>query len=248
MWSFIWHTLFFDPVYNALVFFVDVVPGGDIGLAIIFTTILVRLILLPLSLKASRTQQAMRELEPVLKEIQEKYKNAKEELGKKLLEAYAKAGVNPFSSILFLFIQIPIVIALYLSVYKGGGIALPAINVDLLYSFIPTPENVSMLFLGVLDIAAKSIPLALLAGITQYFHTAFILPKQEPRKKDAAPDFKDDFARSMQLQMRYVLPIIIVVVAYTTSAAIALYFVVGNILSILQELFIKRSREAAKNN
>jgi YidC/Oxa1 family membrane protein insertase len=245
MFSFIWHTFFFDPIYNALVFFVAIVPHGDVGLAIVFTTIVVRLILLPLSLKASRTQRAMRELEPLLKEIQEKYKNSREELGKKLLEAYSNAGVNPFSSILLLFIQIPIIIALYLSVWSGGGIALPAINTDLLYGFVPVPDVVSMLFLGLLDIAAKSLPLALLAGATQYLHTAFLLPKQEPRKKDAEPNFKEDFARSMQLQMRYVLPIVIVIVAYTTSAAIALYFTVSNIISIIQELFIKRTHKTA---
>lgn len=241
MFSFIWHTFFFDPVYNALVLFIDVVPGGDVGLAIVFTTILVRLILLPLSLKASRTQRAMRELEPVLKEIQEKYKDSREELGRKLLEAYGSAGVNPFSSILLLFIQIPIIISLYLSVYSGGGVPLPEINTALLYAFVPVPEQVSMLFLGLLNIAAQSIPLALLAGASQYIHTAFILPKPAPRAKDAVPSFKEDFARSMHLQMKYVLPIIIFIVAYSTSAAIALYFIVSNVISILQELFIKRT-------
>ena len=106
MWSFIWHTFFFDPVYNALVFFIDVVPGGDIGLAIIFTTILVRLVLLPLSLKASKTQQAVRELEPKLKEIQEKYKDAKEELGKKLLEAKKVLNSARFSRFFFASISL----------------------------------------------------------------------------------------------------------------------------------------------
>jgi len=58
MFSFIWHTFFFDPVYNGLVFFIDVVPGGDVGIAIILMTIVVKIILLPLSLKAARTQRA----------------------------------------------------------------------------------------------------------------------------------------------------------------------------------------------
>jgi YidC/Oxa1 family membrane protein insertase len=239
MFSWTWHTFFFDPVYNALVFFVDVVPYGDVGVAIIFTTIVVRVILLPLSLKAARTQYVMREIEPKLKELKEKFKDKREEQARAMMELYRKSGVNPFSSILLLFIQIPIIIALYLSVYSGGGIRLPEINTALLYSFIPSPEMVSMIFLGIIDVAGRSLPLAALAGITQYIHTNLSLPKQQPRDKDAEPNFKDDFARSMQLQMRYVMPILIFVVAYTISAAIALYFLVSNIISIGQEYIVR---------
>src|SRR3989344_1062856 len=123
-----WHTIFFDPIYNLLVYLIDIVPGGDVGVAIILVTIIVKVILLPLSLKAARTQLAMREIEPMLKELKEKYKDKREEYAKATMEAYKKAGVNPFSSIVLLFVQIPIIIALYLSVYKGGGVALPAIN------------------------------------------------------------------------------------------------------------------------
>lgn len=238
--SYIWHTFFFDPVYNILVFFIDTVPHGDIGLAIVFTTVVVKVLLLPLSLKAARTQHAMREIEPDLKEIQTKFKDKREEQARAMMELYKKAGVNPFSSILLLFIQIPIIIALYFSVYKGGGVPLPGINVELLYSFVPTPEEVSMFFLGMLDIAAKSLPLAFLAGLTQFIHTSLSLPKQKPREKDAEPNFKDDLARSMQLQMRYVMPVLIFFIAYSISAAIALYFTVGNIISIAQEFIVRK--------
>ncbi len=63
--SFIWHTFFFDPIYNSLIFFIDVVRGGDVGIAIILTVILVKVVLLPLSLKAIRTQIVMRDIEPM---------------------------------------------------------------------------------------------------------------------------------------------------------------------------------------
>ena len=62
MFSYIWHTFFFDPVYNILVFFIDVIPGGDVGLAIIATVIVVKLILLPVSIKAIQTQKIMKEI------------------------------------------------------------------------------------------------------------------------------------------------------------------------------------------
>lgn len=241
MFTYIWHTFFFDPIYNGLVFFIDVVPNGDVGLAIVGTTIVVKFLLLPLSIKAAKSQKLMRELEPKLKAVKEKFKDKREEQAKAIMDLYKEAGLNPLSSIFLLFIQIPIIIALYFSVYSGGGVALPAINIDLLYSFIPTPETANMIFLGIVDITKKSLPLALLAGITQFIHAQLSIPKSEP-KTSSEPDFKADFARSMQMQMRYVLPLVIFFVAYTISAAIALYFTVSNLMMIAQEYVIRRHK------
>ncbi len=237
--NFIWHTFFFDPIYNSLVFFIDVVRDGDVGVAIICTVVLVKTIILPISLKAARTQIAMREIEPKLADIKKKYKDQREVQAMKTMEIFREAKVNPFSSILLLFIQIPIVIALYFSVYSGGGIKLPDINTALLYSFIPTPEMVNMVFLGFMDITAKSLPLAAIAGFTQFIHTQLSLPSQKPRDPNAEPNFKDDFARSMHIQMKYVMPVLIFVVAYTISAAIALYFTVSNLMAIAQEYVVR---------
>ena len=242
MFSYIWHTFFFDPVYNGLVFFIDIIPGGDVGIAIICTTIVVKVILLPLSIKAAKTQVVMREIEPKLKKLREEIED-KQEQARAMMDIYKEAGVNPFASIFQLFLQIPIIIALYLSVYSGGGVALPDINTDLLYRFVPEPQTVSMLFFGFIDIAARSLPLAFLAGLTQFFHAQLSIPKPEPKKDGEAPDFKADFGRTMQTQMRYVMPAIIFVVAYTISAAIALYFTVSNLAAIAQELYIRKHRK-----
>lgn len=239
MFTFIWHTFFFDPIYNSLVFFIDIVRGGDVGVAIILTVILVKALLLPISLKAAHTQIMMREIEPKMAEIKEKYKDQREEQARKMLELYQEAKVNPFSSIILLFIQIPIVIALYLAVYKGGGVTLPEINTALLYSFIPVPETANMIFLGMIDIAAKSMPLALIAGITQFIHSNLAMPKLPPRDPNAAPNFKEDLSRSMNIQMRYVMPTIIFIAAYSISAAIALYFTISNITMIAQEYVVR---------
>jgi len=243
MWSTIWHSFFFDPIYNGLVFFIDIVPGGDVGMAIILITIVVKSLLLPLSIKAVKTQHGMRLIEPELKTLKEKFKDKREEQAKAMMELYRKAGINPFASIILLFIQIPVIISLYFSVARGGGVPLPAINIDLLYSFIPNPTTISMSFLGFIDIAARSLPLAALAGITQFIHARLAVPVSAPKEAGAAPNFKDDFARSMQVQMRYVMPVIIFVFAYTISAAIALYFTISNIMSIGQEFIVRRHKQ-----
>lgn len=242
MFSYIWHTFFFDPVYNTLVFFIDVFPGGDVGLAIVATVIVVKLALFKVSIKAVRTQKVLREIEPKLREIKEKHKDNREAYAHAMMDLYKESGINPFASILVMFIQIPFIIALYFSVMSGGGVALPDINVDLLYRFIPAPETVSMMMFGVFDIAAKSLPLALVAGFGQYLHTYYAMPALPPREPDAGPNFKDDLMRNMHLQMRYVMPLIIVVVAYALSAAIAIYFIVTSVMSLLQEWVVRKHR------
>ncbi len=241
MFSTIWHGIFFDPIYNTLVFFIDVIPGGDVGLAIVATTVIVKFVLLPLSVKAAKLQKFSREAEPKMKEIKEKYKDNREELARQTMALYKEAGISPFSSILLIFIQLPIVIALYFAVARGGGVMLPEINTALLYSFVPTPETVDMIFLGMTDITMKSLPLAILAGVAQYVHSYLSLPAPAPRS-DSGPSFKEDFQRSMHINMRYVLPVVIGVVAYTLSATVALYLAVSGLTAVAQEYFIRKHR------
>ena len=108
MFSYIWHTFFFDPVYNGLVFFIDIIPGGDVGLAIIATVIVVKTILLPLSIKAAKTQRVMREIEPKLREIKETHKDNREAQALAMMTVYREAGMNPFASLFLILLQIPI--------------------------------------------------------------------------------------------------------------------------------------------
>ena len=242
MFIYIWHTFFFDPVYNSLVFFIDILPKGDVGIAIILTVLLVKTILLPLSIKAVKTQKIMREIEPKLKEIKEKHKDDRQEQAQAMMEVYKKAGMNPLASIALIFVQLPIIIALYYSVSKGGGIALPDINVALLYSFVAEPITVTMNFLGMIDITGRSALLALGAGITQYIQVTLTMPAPPPKVDGAAPNLKEDFMRNMHVQIKYVMPVLIGVIAYTISAAIALYFFISNVVSIAQEYYIRKHR------
>jgi len=243
MFKDIWHTFFFDPIYNGLIFFIDVIPGGDVGLAIIVTVVLVKLFLLPLSIKAAKTQKIMREIDPKLREIKEKHKDNREAQAQAMMAIYREAGMNPFASLFLVLLQIPIIIALYFSVWSGGGVALPEINIDLLYSFLSVPGEVSMNFLGLIDISEKNAVLAVLAGLTQYYQVKLASPALPPTDPNKTPELKDELIRNMQLQMRYVLPIIIAVVSYFMSAAIALYFVVSNLVAIAQEIYVAKHRK-----
>ncbi len=235
------HAVVYTPLYNALIALLGVGSWLDVGIAVIVLTVVVKMAMYPLSLKAARTQRVMKQLEEPMKEIREKYKDNREEQGRKMLELYRENKVNPFSSFLVLFIQLPVVLGLYFVFLKGG---LPDIDVSKLYSFVSEPREISMHFLGLIDMAGKNIPLAMLAGITQHFQARFALPPVAPRKENAS--FQEDFARSMQVQMKYVLPFVIMFVAYIASAAVALYWITSNIFAIGQEVQVKRNIDKEK--
>lgn len=230
------HSVIYYPIYNALALAVSVVPGADLGIAIILITILVKLILFPIAIKASETQHATRTLEPKLKELREKHKEDKTELAKATLALYREAGINPFASILILIIQIPIILGLYWVVYEEGRLA--AFDPALLYSFVPMPDTPSILFLGFFDLAKGSIVLSLIVAVTQFVQARLLMPTAPER---TGKDLQDDLAASMHIQMRYVFPIVIGVIAYVATAAVAVYFITSNIFGIMQEV-IARAR------
>jgi YidC/Oxa1 family membrane protein insertase len=242
MISDIFHTTVYTPLYNALIGLLDIGPWVDMGIAVIVLTLIVKTAMFPLSLKAARTQRLMKELEEPMKEIKEKYKDNREEQGRKILELYKEKNVNPFSTFLVLFIQLPIIFGLFFVFSKGG---LPEVDGNLLYNFVKEPENISMMFLGFVDMAGKNYFLAFLAGFTQQIQVRFSLPPTKTRAENST--FQEDFARSMQVQMKYILPFIVMFVAYIASAAVALYWITSNIFAIVQEVQVKRKLEKEKS-
>ena len=101
----------------------------------------------------------------------------------------------------------PIIFAMYFIFLRGG---LPEINIDILYSFVNAPSSVSTIFLGIIDVTEKSIVLGLLTGITQFFHTKLSFAKtKDSKKKIGEGSMKEDFMRTMKLQIRYALPVFV---------------------------------------
>jgi len=234
--SSLFHAVFYDPIYNALVALVALLPGSDVGIAVIIVTIIIRLILLPFSLSAARTQRAMKTLEPKIKELKEKHKGNKEQEALATLALYKESQVNPFSSILTVFIQIPVLLALYWVFFQEP---LSTINLDRLYSFTPVPATVSLAFLGIISVAGKSMFLSFVAGLTQFYQAHVAL--RGTMKPGEEKNMQNDFQRVMGLQLKYVFPFIIGVISYTTSSAIALYFITTNLMGVLQEWYVHRT-------
>ena len=226
--------IFYIPLYNGLIFLIGVLPGHSVGVAVILFTCLIKLILSPLSHKAAKFQLEMKIHEPEINRLKEKWKNDKQAQGKAILEFYKEKKINPFAGILPLFIQIPIVIALYYVFYGGG---LPAIDATLLYSFVPVPVP-DMHLLGI-NILEKSLLLAVLAGIAQFLQAHFAMPP--PPQKTNTPSLSNDLARGMHMQMKYILPVFMGFIAYAVSGAVALYFITSSMFTIAQEVIVRRS-------
>ena len=226
--------VFYIPLYNGLIFLIYILPGHSVGVAVILFTVLIKLLLSPLSHKAAKFQLEMKAHEGELNRIKEQFKNDKQAQGKATLDFYREKKINPFAGILPLFIQIPIIIALYYVFYGGG---LPVVDTTLLYSFVPVSLPDMHLF-GI-NILEKSMPLAILAGIAQFLQAKFAMPPA-PTKTET-PSIGNDLARSMHLQMKYFLPVFMAFVAYAVSGAVALYFITSSLFTIAQEVIVRRS-------
>ncbi len=201
MISAFFHIVFYNPIYNALVALVAIIPGGDVGIAVVCITILTRLILLPFSLSAARTQRAMKVLEPKIKELKEKHKGNKEKEATETLALYREARVNPFASILTVFIQIPVLLALYW-VFRYEPFSV--IDTARLYAITPIPHIVSLKFLGLVSVAGKSVTLAILAGIAQFFQAHAAL--SGTMKPSGGKGKQAGFQQMMGMQLKYVFP------------------------------------------
>jgi YidC/Oxa1 family membrane protein insertase len=242
-------TIIYIPLLNALFFLTSFSPWSDIGISIVLLTIIVRFALFPVTHASTKTQAKMRELEPVLNKIKEDHKNDQDAQARKMIELYKEHGLNPAIGCLTLLIQIPVVLGLFW-VFKdihanpmllGNVYVSPSsiLDTSLLYPFTPIPAFVRTSFLGIFDITGKSLVLALLAGVTQYIQSALSMPGGKLTLKSTG-SFKEDLMQNMKFQMRYFLPVMVAVFAYSVSAAVALYWVTSNVFTVVHELIIHR--------
>ncbi len=240
MLSSIWNIVLYKPFVNALAFLVSIIPGGNVGIAVIILTIIVKIILFPFSQKSLESQAKMSLLTPELNKIKKNGGN-KEEQAKQTFELYKKHKTNPFSGCLLALIQIPIILALYYVFIKGINFENEA-----LYSFVHIPEKINSIFLGI-NISEKSFILALLAGISQYFQVHFM--SKNIVSSSSTGSFQDSFAKSMNMQMKYIFPFFIFFILYTDfigvslSGAVALYWVTSNVFAIGQQIYINKKKE-----
>ena len=206
------------PLGKLLFYIYDVV--NSYGLSIVVFTILVKLILLPLTIKQTKSMKQMQELNPKLKALQKKYGHDKQKLNEKTIELYRQHNVNPFASgCLPILIQLPVLFALF------QVLRLPEV-----YVFTPeTYETVGKSFLWIKDLSAASsfsdpisYILPILAAVTTYYQSKMVTPKN---------------AEGSQSTMNVVMPLMIGYFSFSFPAGVTLYWVLSNIFQIVQQYF-----------
>ncbi len=232
--SFFYHEIIYRPLLNGLIFVYNFIPYHDFGLAIILFTLVIRLLILPLTLHSLRSQKAMTAIQPKLKEIKEKHKDNKEEQAKKTMELYKEHGVNPFSGCLPMIVQLIIFISLYQVFLRGLDIR----QLDNVYSFIRRPENINVIFLGFINLSLKkNWVLAFCAGLSQ-FYLAHVTTPSSPSSGGVKK--QNDFAYALSMQMKYFLPVVIFFTALSFSAALSLYWTISNVFGIIQQAWVNK--------
>lgn len=214
------------PILNLTVFFYQTIGFRDLGLAIIGITIFIRLLLLPLSLRAARSQKALAELAPQIDVIKEKHKGNTTAQSEAVMALYREKKVNPLAGCLPLLLQFPILFGMYqvfLNIFKPE-------TLNQLYSFIPHPNSVNTIFLGLIDVSAANHLLAILAGVFQFFQAKLAIATQPQTPQTAA----------LNTQMVYFLPIMIIVIGWSLPAGLALYWCTTTLFSIGEQLYLRR--------
>lgn len=231
-------TLFYQPILNLLIFIYNNVPGQDMGITIIILTIIIKLILYPVSKKALESQKALQDLQPKIEKIKEEYKDKKEQMGVAMMNLYKENKVNPLSSCLPLLIQLPFLFAVF-KVFRDG---LNGEAMALVYPFITKPETINQSFLGILDLSQTGVwVLAALAGIATYYQMKMMSAKRPPVKSGGSKD--EDMAAIMNKQMTYFMPILTVWFSMMFSGGLALYWLTTTLLTIAQQALIFNKKD-----
>ncbi len=231
-------TILYQPLLNLLVFFYNLIPGHDLGIAIIVLTIIIKLALYPLSRQSIKSQKALQDLQPKMEALKKQYKDDKEKLAKEMMALYKNEKVNPFSSCLPLLIQLPFLIAVF-QVFRTG---LDPASLNLLYPFVQNPGQLNPISFGLIDLSKPYIILAVLTGAAQFWQTKMLTTKRPPKAMPGAKD--EDMMAMMNKQMLYFMPIMTVVIGVSLPAGLVLYWFLTTLLTVFQQQIMFKKKES----
>lgn len=238
--SSIFTTFLFQPLFNVFVGLYNIVPGHDVGLVILIITVLIRIVLYPLTNSSIKSQKAMQELQPKLAEIKKQHAGDQQKQAQATMELYKTSKVNPFASCLPLLIQLPILIALYWVFSSSlNSETITQTLQDNLYPFISNPGSINPVTLGFFNLAVASPILAFLAGGAQYLQAKTMMRKNPPvvtNEENKGPDM----AAMMNKQMLYFMPALTVLIGFSLPAGLTLYWFWSTLLMAGQQLLVGR--------
>jgi len=229
----LYNTILYEPLFNAVIFLYNILPGNDFGMAIVALTVLVRLIFFPLTVKTTLSQRALGRINPLMKEIKDKYKNNAQAQSAAIMQLYKEHKVNPLSGCLPLLIQLPILIALY----QAFGAGFKPDSLAFLYSFVENPGRINEISFGFLNITTKSVILALITGFFQYFQL-----KQNQKLTQGSNSAGLGPQKEMQAlntQMLYFFPVMIIIIGWNLPAGLLVYWLTTTLFSMAEQTYIR---------
>ena len=242
-----WNFLLVHPLLSLLVAAYDLL-FSDFGLAVIAVTVLIRVALYPLYLTQLRSQRAMQEIAPAMKQLQAKHGKDRQRLSEEQMKLYREHGVNPAMGCLPLLLQMPLLFAMYAAFQQAPLLTgdqlraalWPFVNVpvtgaehlDLTAHWLPwitgcVQDGVTLSGLGCPD-PLKILPI--LAGATQLIASLMAQAR-------VAPADQDQQAKTMQM-MAYYFPLITVFIATGLPSGLAVYWVSATLVQIVQQYFV----------
>lgn len=264
-------TLIVQPIFNILVLIYSAIPGADFGIALIIFTVVVRFLMYPLLKKQLHQSRAMQKMQPELKRIQTQYKDNRQMQGVAMMELYKKHNVSPWRSIVILIIQIPIFLALFqvIQVFSLHRDQIAKWTYDFMeglpaiHNLIQNPNSFNHTAFGFIDLTKNAVnqgqiywPLMVIAVIgaaTQYVMSKQIMPKTGAKKRrlrdimaDAADGKQHDQSEMNQIvsnNMMKFMPIMMFFIMISLPGALALYYVISNLVAVGQQAYILREDE-----
>lgn len=247
----LWHLLLYQPLVNGLILFYKIL-FNNLGLAIIGLTLLIRLLLVPLTLPALQMAKKMKELAPQLEKLKKKHKDDKQAFAKAQLELYRQHGANPAAGCLPQIIQLLVLVALFQAFSQVLGANAETIGKlnEVLYSFLRLPAktafNLKFLYLDlskpdVFRLSVSPFPLPgvflFLAALTQFLTSKMMAPAVSAARKQAkkTPEKQDDMATMMQQQMIYMFPLMTLLIGFSFPSGLVLYWLVFSVFQMGQQ-------------
>jgi YidC/Oxa1 family membrane protein insertase len=209
--------------------------GQQTVVAIGVLTLIVRLSLLPLTLRQQKTAKKMQELQPEMQKLQKKYGNDREKLAQEQMKLYQEAGMNPMGGCLPLLIQLPLLFALYQAIIRVLAVSPMELlrlsqNIYLpnMANLIPLQSTFLWLDLGEPD---PFFILPVLVVVTSWLSQRML-----------SPPATDDRSAAMSQQMQIMMPLMFGFISISYASGLSIYFILSNLVTLLQYFIIRRDR------
>lgn len=226
-----WNLLFFEPMLNALLLLYRFL-GYNFALSILVFTVALKIITLPVFLKQMETTKKTQEMQPKMEALRKKYENDQEKLNQETIKLYREMGVNPTGCIGPMLIQFPIWIGLYnsvLSILSTNPGQLLRLG-EHVYPFLPQLSKL-------VPFESRFLWVNLGKPDPYYILPILVVALMWAQQKMMATPTTDPQQQSMNQSMQLMMPLMFGMFMYTAPAGVALYFVISNLLSIIQQYF-----------